>query len=147
MTTDLERIGDEATRVARMALKSSIREPVRVAQSQTMAIAEHVSAMLRRALDAFARLDVDAAVRVLLSAKSAQIDYEEGMGQLQAAIGNDPGSLKSCMDQIWALRSLDRVGDHACNVAEQVVYLVTAVDIRHVDEATLVKLLDSGADT
>lgn len=147
VTTDLERIGDEATRVARMALKSSIREPVRVAQSQTMAIAEHVSAMLRRALDAFARLDVDAAVRVLLSAKSAQMDYEEGMGQLQAAIGNDPGSLKSCMDQIWALRSLDRVGDHACNVAEQVVYLVTAVDIRHVDEATLVKLLDSGADT
>jgi len=86
-------------------------------------------------------------VRVLLSAKSAQMDYEEGMVQLQAAIRNAPGSLKSCMDQIWALRSLDRVGDHACNVAEQVVYLVTAVDIRHVDEATLVKLLDSGADT
>ncbi len=147
VTTDLERIGDEAAKVARMALKSSIRAPIRVAETQTMAIAAHVSDRLRRALDSFARLNVDAAVRVLLSARETDAAYEAGMELLQAAICANPDTLKSCMDQIWALRSLDRIGDHASNVAEQIVYLVTGIDIRHMEEAALLRLLDASTDT
>ena len=147
VTTDLERIGDEASKVAQMALKSTVRLPVRVAENHTTALATHVSNMLRRALDAFARLSVDAAVRVMLANKDSMEDYDAGMRLLEAAIRDNPATLKSCMDQIWALRSLDRIGDHASNIAEQIVYLVTGSDVRHMDEATLLNLLDVSTDS
>jgi len=133
--------------VAQMALKSTVRLPVRVAENHTTALATHVSNMLRRALDAFARLSVDAAVRVMLANKDSMEDYDAGMRLLEAAIRDNPATLKSCMDQIWALRSLDRIGDHASNIAEQIVYLVTGSDVRHMDEATLLNLLDVSTDS
>jgi phosphate transport system protein len=147
VTTDLERIGDEATKVARMALKTTVRQPVRVAEGHTTALANHVSSMLRSSLDAFARLNVNAAVRVMLGNKNARENYDAGMKLLEAAIKQNPETLKSCMDQIWALRSLDRIGDHASNIAEQIVYLVTGSDVRHMDESTLLKLLDVSTDS
>jgi len=83
----------------------------------------------------------------MLGNKNARENYDAGMKLLEAAIKQNPETLKSCMDQIWALRSLDRIGDHASNIAEQIVYLVTGSDVRHMDESTLLKLLDVSTDS
>ena len=137
LSTDLERIGDEATRVAKIANTSLSNRPLAVSASHIIGVANEVSGMLRQALDAFARLDAETAIAVVLWDRDANGDFNAGMAQLKAAIQADVANLDFYMDRIWALRSLQRVGSHGVNIAEQVVYLVTGNDIRHLDDARL----------
>ena len=142
VTTDLERIGDEASRIARVALKlagEDLNSPAVVCLGR---ISSHVSGMLRQALDAFARLSVDAAVRVVLSDKDIDEDYAAGLRELRAAMQSSPEYVDQYLERIWALRSFERIGDHASNIAEQVVYLARGVDIRHTDNEGIKSLLN-----
>jgi phosphate transport system protein len=131
ITTDLERIGDEASRVARQAVRlasAGVDNPV---QPETREIATHVIQMLSNVLDSFARLDVSAAARVILSDDDIDEDYADALAKLKQMMSSNTASLSAYMNLMWALRSLERIGDHASNIAEQVVYLAEGVDVRH----------------
>jgi phosphate transport system protein len=87
--------------------------------------------MLRRALDAFARLDVHTAVEVVRNDNIVDKEYGSALRSLMTFMMEDPRAIGSIIDEMWALRSLERIGDHASNIAEQVVYLVRGLDVRH----------------
>ena len=83
-------------------------------------------------LDAFARLDVEVAVEVVKSDKTVDKEYRSAMRSLVTFMMEDPRSISAVLNEMWALRSLERVGDHASNIAEHVIYLVRGLDVRHV---------------
>jgi phosphate transport system protein len=141
LTTDLERIGDEASRVSRLVIKLASKAGSDPIYQHTARVARHVSGMLRQALDAFARMSASAAVRVVLSDKEIDHDYREGLAKLTAGMRAAPDEVESFVDHMWALRSLERIGDHATNIAEHVVYLARGVDIRHLGEDGLESML------
>ncbi len=132
-TSDLERIGDEASKIARNALllsesSSTIRGLVEVRH-----ISEHVRKMLRDALTAFARFDTDLAMQVVREDELVDDEYSSAMRSLMTFMMEDSRSITSVLSIMWVLRALERVGDHADNLAEYVVYLVKGLDIRHSD--------------
>jgi len=94
-------------------------------------IGNRVAAMLRQSLDAFARLDVNMAVDVVKGDGQVDKEYGSAMRSLVTFMMEDPRDIGSILNEMWALRSLERIGDHACNIAEHVVYLVRGLDVRH----------------
>ncbi|QIB64392.1 phosphate signaling complex protein PhoU [Kineobactrum salinum] len=133
VTTDLERIGDEASKIGRQAIKATEEGGSSTSFVEIRHIGAHVSDMLRRALDAFARLDVDMAVEVVIADRSVDSEYATAMRSLVTFMMEDPRTIGPVLGQMWALRSLERVGDHASNIAEHVIYLVRGLDVRHVE--------------
>lgn len=146
LTRDLERIGDEASRVAKLAIQSAELDASSTAYTSVEVklenIAHHVIDMLNRALDAFARLSAADAILVVLSDTDIDKTYRASMKELQAAMAEAPVTLPSMLQLMWALRSFERIGDHASNIAEQVIYLVTGEDVRHLSADTLRLMLD-----
>lgn len=142
VTTDLERIGDEASKVARVAIKLAPVHSPQPTELRFRRIANHVTRMLRQSLDAFARQNVEQAVKVVLSDDDIDDDYNSAMKELQQAMRAHPDHIEYLMEQVWALRSLERIGDHASSIAEQVVYLARGVDIRHADNEGLRNLIN-----
>jgi phosphate transport system protein len=98
--------------------------------------------MLRDSLDSFARLDVARAIDVVVDDGEVDNEYDAAVRSLVNRMTTDPRSINSVLYEMWALRGLERVGDHATNIAEQVVYLVRGVDVRHMKAAELRALLD-----
>ncbi|MEM1111776.1 MAG: phosphate signaling complex protein PhoU [Pseudomonadota bacterium] len=133
ITTDLERIGDEASKIARQAIRLSEQAQSPSNFVELRHIGGYVSGMLRGALDAFARLDVDMALSVLREDTTVDGEYSSAMRSLVTFMMEDPRNISPVLDEMWALRSLERVGDHSANIAEQVIYLVQGLDARHVD--------------
>ena len=131
VNTDLERIGDEAAKVARQALRLSEDGMSPSNFIEIRHIGKSVATMLRQALDAFARLDVEQAVAVVKSDTQVDKEYGSAMRSLVTFMMEDPRAISVILNEMWALRSLERIGDHACNIAEQVVYLVRGLDVRH----------------
>ena len=131
VNTDLERIGDEAAKVARQAVRLSEAGNSPSNFVEIRHIGTHVADMLRRSLDAFARLDVDMAVDVVKNDTVVDREYGSALRSLMTFMMEDPRSIGSIINEMWALRSLERIGDHASNIAEQVVYLVRGLDVRH----------------
>ncbi|MEH6568403.1 MAG: phosphate signaling complex protein PhoU [Halioglobus sp.] len=130
--TDLERIGDEASKIARQAIKLSEEGASPSNFVEIRHIGVHVSEMLRKSLDAFTRLDVDTAVEVVQQDSQVDKEYGSAMRSLVTFMMEDPRMITSVLNEMWALRSLERVGDHAANIAEHVIYLVRGLDVRHV---------------
>lgn len=128
---DLERIGDEAAKVARQAVRVSEDGMSPSSFVELRHIGTLVGVMLRKALDAFARLDVDQAVAVVRDDAVVDKEYGSAIRSLVTFMVEDPRNIGAILNEMWALRSLERVGDHACNIAEQVVYLVEGLDVRH----------------
>jgi len=131
VNTDLERIGDEAAKVARQALRLSESSTSPSNFVEIRHIGTHVADMLRRALDAFARLDVQTAVEVVKNDSVVDKEYGSALRSLMTFMMEDPRAIGSIINEMWALRSLERIGDHASNVAEHVIYLVRGLDVRH----------------
>lgn len=135
---DLERIGDEAQKIAKMAVSLSEGSSTR-GYKEVRHISSAVSKMLNEALDAFARLDVDAALRVMDLDKSIDEDYQSAIRELITFMMEDPRSISRTINILWVLRSLERIGDHAKNICEAIVYIVKAKDIRHGNRDLLAK--------
>ena len=131
INTDIERIGDEAAKVARQAVRLAEEGASPTSSVEVRHIGAHVASMLRNALDAFARLDVDLAVQVIQDDVQVDKKYGSAMRSLVTFMMEDPRDIGAILNEMWALRSLERIGDHASNIAEHVVYLVRGLDIRH----------------
>ena len=138
VTTDLERVGDEARKIAKRTIKLSEQGQPRSNFVEIRQIGKHVSAMLRQALDAFARLDVEVAVEVVKEDSEVDGEYKHAMRSLVTFMMEDPRTISPVLEEMWALRSLERVGDHAANISEHVIYLVQGLDVRHVELDDLV---------
>jgi phosphate transport system protein len=131
VNTDLERIGDEAAKVARQAVRLSEAGNSPSNFVELRHIGGRVTDMLRQSLDAFARLDVNMAVDVVRNDSAVDREYGSALRSLMTFMMEDPRSIGSIINEMWALRSLERIGDHASNVAEHVIYLVRGLDVRH----------------
>lgn len=131
VVTDLERIGDEAEKIARMA-KGLVDQPAPDNQmAEAGHLARHVSKLIRDAFDALARLDTELALSVAEEDRVIDREYESVMRICLTYMMEDPRSIARTMNIVWAIRALERIGDHAKNVAEHVIYLVQGADVRH----------------
>lgn len=132
MLNDLERMGDEAAKVAEAAIQIGEFDVVPRRFLEIRHIGDHVGRMVHSALDAFARFDSDLALEVAEEDRSVDMEYGTAMRSLVTYMIEDPRTISSVLQALWALRSLERVGDHARNIAEHVIYLVKGEDVRHV---------------
>jgi phosphate transport system protein len=137
MIRDLERIGDEAKKIAKMAIVLSEEGSAPHGYLEIRHIGKGVRSMLKDALDAFARFDVDAAIATLRADEQVDLDYKTALRELITYMMEDPRSISRVMNILWTLRSLERVGDHTKNICEHIVYLVRGEDIRHSNLADL----------
>ncbi|TNF32483.1 MAG: phosphate signaling complex protein PhoU [Gammaproteobacteria bacterium] len=130
--TDLERVGDEARKIAEQAIQlcESGQSPKGYVEARH--IGGLVVRMLHEALDAFARQDVDMALSVVEQDKRVDMEYASAMRELVTVMMEDPRTISRVLSIMWSLRSLERVGDHARNLAEYVIYLVKGEDVRHI---------------
>jgi len=131
--TDLERIGDEATKIARVAKR--IHEADRMATPRFKEIkhmAEQVRDMLRISLDAFARLDISRTVEVARQDMQVDDDFRSVIRQLITFMLEDPRTISMSLEVLFVAKAIERIGDHAKNIAEYVVYMVKGKDVRHV---------------
>jgi phosphate transport system protein len=133
INTDIERVGDEAAKIARQAIKLSEDNASPTNFVELRNIGARVERMLRDALDAFARLDVEQAVEVVRADHQVDREYGSALRSLVTFMMEDPRDIGAILNEMWALRSLERIGDHASNIAEHVVYLVEGTDVRHRD--------------
>tara|TARA_R110002167_G_scaffold252094_1_gene458361 strand:+ start:2200 stop:2922 length:723 start_codon:yes stop_codon:yes gene_type:complete len=131
MVADLERIGDEASKIAKLAIRLSEEGKAPRGYVEIRHISEHVGKMVNTALDAFARFDVDLALQIIKQDQDVDTEYKSAMRSLLTFMMEDPRSISQIHNVMWVLRSLERIGDHACNLAEHVIYIVKGKDVRH----------------
>jgi len=131
-TNELERMGDEAKRVAKMSRKDMeglLNDDVR---AELTYMGDLVREMLRQVLDAFARTDVDTAVLVVKMDRKVDKKYKKITKQLIKLMIDDPESIPAVMKIMWAVRSLERLGDRCQNIAEHTIYMALGTDVRHI---------------
>jgi phosphate transport system protein len=129
--TDLERIGDEAVRIARMAINLSEKDRPKRNYSELKVLGNHVRGTLRDSLDAFARLDAVAALNVAKEDSKVDDEYETILRQLITYMMEDSRNVTRTIDMMWSARALERIGDHVNNICEHVIYLVEGKQVRH----------------
>jgi phosphate transport system protein len=130
--TDLERIGDEAAKIARMAREINASGRSQAARLATIGHVSEVSiGMLRKSLDAFARLDTAAAARIIGEDATIDTEFHAILRQLITFMMEDPRTISTSINIIWVAKAFERIGDHAKNIAEQVIYIVKGTDVRH----------------
>jgi phosphate transport system protein len=131
---NLERVGDEAARVARIVqrlLSTGVSSRMRLPVNDLAYEAELAVKQLRKALDGFARLDVDKAVEVLKHDDLIDQEFEGLIRKLITFMMEDPRTISSSIDLVFVAKAIERVGDHAKNLAEQIIYIVKGTDVRH----------------
>ncbi|MEQ8861405.1 MAG: phosphate signaling complex protein PhoU [Pseudomonadales bacterium] len=130
-STDMERIGDEAGRIAKMAKALSGMEYPADQYSDFRQLSTKAEDIVSRSLDAFARLDVDGALQAIAADEEIDEGYNAIVRERGSTMRQDTDGIDRAMNVIWAARSLERIGDHAKNISEYVVYLVRGQDVRH----------------
>jgi len=131
--TDLERIGDEAAKIARMAkminAADRVQQPrfVEIRRMSTLAVD-----MLRKALDSFARLDVSGSAEVVRTDQHVDDEFRAILRQLITFMMEDPRTISASIEILFVAKALERIGDHAKNISEYVIYMVKGKDVRHV---------------
>ncbi len=134
--TDLERIGDEAAKIARAASAIQQRGVTLVAYEDLVRVmADTAGRLLHGALDAFARLDEKQATRLIVEDEKVDNEFRIVMRNLITFMMEDPRTISLSLDTLWVAKAIERIGDHAKNIAEYVVYIVEGKDIRHTDYA------------
>ena len=130
---DLERIGDEADKIARLTLTMSEEAGVAssIGRSKIRYIAQYVSEKLRQVLDAYGRLDAELSVSIARTDKIVEEEQESATRELITYMMEDPRSISTVLNVMWGLRSLERIGDHVENMAEHLIYTVKGIDVRH----------------
>ena len=131
-TANLERVGDEASKIARM-VKSIIQSgaPRALPTSDLRVAGELASGLMRRALDAFARLDVQAAVLILKEDDAIDREFDGFVRKLITYMMEDPRTISASLDLLFLAKAIERIGDHAKNIAEFIIYIVKGADVRH----------------
>ena len=128
---ELERMGDEASKIAKQAIELADEGSGPQGFVELRHIAQKVRQMVQSSLDAFARLDAEAALAVMHQDKAVDLEYGTAIRTLVTKMMEDPRTISRALNVMWALRSLERIGDHARNIAESVIYLVKGKDVRH----------------
>lgn len=129
--TDLERIGDENKKIARLAARLTKLEQSTQRFGELRHLGQGVAGMLHDTLDAFARHDARAALAVAHRDRIIDEEYEAIQRQNMTFMMEDPRAIRRALDVMWAVRALERVGDHAKNICEHVIYVVHGTDVRH----------------
>lgn len=132
ITANLERAGDEAERVARRTkhiMEDSFAASINIAELKVAG--DLASSLLKRSLDAFARQDALAAQKIIQDDRALDQEFRAFVRKLTSYMSEDPRSIKVCLDFLTVAKAIERIGDHATNIAEQVVYQVYGKDIRH----------------
>lgn len=133
ITANLERAGDESEKIARM-VKSIINSGnARALPSSELRIASDLaSGLLRKALDAFARLDVTEAVSILKEDDLIDAEFDGFVRKLVTYMMEDPRTISASLDLLFVAKAIERIGDHAKNIAEFIIYVVKGADVRHI---------------
>ncbi len=131
-TANLERVGDESNKIARM-VKSIIESGSARAlpSSELRVAADLASGLLRKALDAFARLDTAAAVSILKEDDAIDQEFDGFVRKLITYMMEDPRTISASLDLLFLAKAIERIGDHAKNIAELIIYVVKGADVRH----------------
>lgn len=131
-TANLERVGDEAEKIARMVRSIIHSGPPRSLPSLELRVAADLaSSLLNKALDSFARLDVKAAVDILKEDDLIDAEFDGFVRKLVTYIMEDPRTISPSLDLLFLAKAIERIGDHAKNIAEFIIYVVKGEDIRH----------------
>ena len=123
-STDLERVGDEAERIAKLADRLSVYDASHSYHEKLEELSSRVATALRESLDSFARLDVDQALKTIASDKEVDSLYDVIVNKATIEMTEQPTRVTSALAIMWVARSLERISDHAKNICETVVYLV-----------------------
>lgn len=134
--TDLERIGDEASKIARAAKNIQERGVTTINHFETVrVIAASTGDMLHDALDAFARLDEEQALKIISQDDFIDHEFRSIMRNVITFMMEDPRTISAALDTLWVAKAIERIGDHCKNIAEYVIYIVEGKDIRHTSHA------------
>ena len=132
IVTDIERIGDEAEKIARMSKRIHEHGAHHAQRFPAVRHAAQIAVkMLRQSLDAFARLDVSSAAEVLKEDTAIDDEFRSVLRQLITYMMEDPRTISASLETVWVAKAIERIGDHAKNIAEQVIYIVRGTDVRH----------------
>ena len=138
--TDLERIGDVAESIAKVALENFTNKQYTLLVSLE-SLGQHAVKMLHEVLDAFARMDVKAAIEVYQEDDRINREYEAIIRQLMTYMMEDPRSIPNVLQVMWSARSIERVGDRCQNICEYIIYFVKGKDVRHTNPEELENVL------
>ncbi len=139
--SDLERIGDEAARIAKMTIRLENTEYYHEQYHEIQHLLEMVKDMLNGALDSFARLNVDEIASITSQDQKVDREYASIVRQLITRMMEDPRHITRTLDILWTARALERIGDHSCNICEHVIYMVKGEDVRHISQDELEKVM------
>jgi phosphate transport system protein len=142
--TDLERVGDESEKIAKMAIDLAEKQGPREYYIGISAMGNFVRRMVHDALDAFARMDSKAALAVARKEPASDEQYDAILRQLITYMMEDPRNIGGAMDAIWVARAMERIGDHARNICESVIYFVEGKDVRHISFEEIEQQLSNG---
>lgn len=134
--TDLERIGDVATRIAYVAIESPSSKE-RQFQVSLEPLCRQAINMLHQVLDAFARMDVEAAAEVHKQDDKLDAEYEAVIRQLMTYMMEDPKNIPNILQVMWSARAIERVGDRCQNICEYIIYFVKGKDVRHLGDQSI----------
>jgi phosphate transport system protein len=129
--TDLERIGDEAAKIARMAKLIHSAGRLHMPRMDLSHVADRAVGILRKSLDAFARLDVAEAMDALKQDSAVDDEFRAIMRQLITFMMEDPRTISRSLEILFIAKAVERIGDHSKNMAEYVIYMVKGRDVRH----------------
>jgi phosphate transport system protein len=141
-TANLERVGDEAEKIARM-VRSIIQSgaPRSLPSLELRVASDMASGLLRKALDAFARLDTTAALAILKEDNLIDQEFDGFMRKLITYMMEDPRMISPSLDLLFLAKAIERIGDHAKNIAELIIYIVKGADVRHTPMADIESVL------